>query len=312
MKRLMTCPTRPFRPYFDCTRPQYSDMSIASKCPGTRSPFDERLRSAQGCRPHTTSGTRCFGEKREGVVGIPPRSTARATAPSLGRPTPEVVTRDTPSGGSVDTTNTRSGPQRVRMSGGERPIGAAKGKQSDPEALCHPHPSLRPIRCREAGLTCRPSQDVKFGPSESKREKTGGGGFNEFKRRTGWRALGQAGDQTFHDDFTRLHTTWWMAHIARLISTGALLTPAEEAGIRSATPVSSSGFTTGTGEGDCGPLLGACSPRLSNPKLCISFTSSNPHPKASCVKGPLRAHCVLERCSFSGLVIRLLIRCVVA
>ena len=35
---------------------------------------------------------------------------------------------------------TRSGPQRVRMSGGERPIGAAKGKQSDTEALCQPPP----------------------------------------------------------------------------------------------------------------------------------------------------------------------------
>ena len=35
---------------------------------------------------------------------------------------------------------TRSGPQRVRMSGGERPIGAAKGKPSDTEALCQPPP----------------------------------------------------------------------------------------------------------------------------------------------------------------------------
>ena len=38
------------------------------------------------------------------------------------------------------TTKTRSGPQRVRMSSGERPIGAAKGTQSDPEALCQPPP----------------------------------------------------------------------------------------------------------------------------------------------------------------------------
>ena len=35
---------------------------------------------------------------------------------------------------------TRSGPQRVRMSSGERPIGAAKGKQSNTKALCHPPP----------------------------------------------------------------------------------------------------------------------------------------------------------------------------
>ena len=69
-----------------------------------------------------------------------PWSTARATAPSPGRPTPGVVKQDKSSGGSVDTTKTRSGPQRVRMSGGERPIGAARGKQSDTEALCHPPP----------------------------------------------------------------------------------------------------------------------------------------------------------------------------
>ena len=35
----------------------------------------------------------------------------------------------------VDTTKTRSGPQRVRMSSGERPIGATKGKQSDNRGL---------------------------------------------------------------------------------------------------------------------------------------------------------------------------------
>ena len=37
-------------------------------------------------------------------------------------------------------TKTRLGPQRVRMSSGERPIGAAKGKQSHTEALCQPPP----------------------------------------------------------------------------------------------------------------------------------------------------------------------------
>ena len=61
-------------------------------------------------------------------------------SPSLGRPTPGVVKQDKSSGGSVDGTKTRSGPQRVRMSSGERPIGAAKGKQSDTEALCQPPP----------------------------------------------------------------------------------------------------------------------------------------------------------------------------
>ena len=59
-------------------------------------------------------------------------------SPSPGQPTPRVVKQDKSSGGSVDTTNTRLGPQRVRMSSGERPIGAAKGEQSDTEALCQP------------------------------------------------------------------------------------------------------------------------------------------------------------------------------
>ena len=83
----------------------------------------------------------------EGASGCT-RSTARATAPSPGRPTPGVVKQDKSSGGSVDTTKTRPGPQRVRMSGGERPIGAAKGKQSDTEALCQPPPPSSAARGR--------------------------------------------------------------------------------------------------------------------------------------------------------------------
>ena len=77
-------------------------------------------------------------------------STARATAPSLGQPTPGVVKQDKSSRGSVDTTKTRSGPQRVRMSSGERPIGAAKGKQSNTEALCQP-PSPPPTENAGSG-----------------------------------------------------------------------------------------------------------------------------------------------------------------
>ena len=60
--------------------------------------------------------------------------------PSRGRPTPGVVKQDKSSGGSVDTTKTRSGPQRVRMSSGARPTGTAKGKQPNTEALCQPPP----------------------------------------------------------------------------------------------------------------------------------------------------------------------------
>ena len=58
--------------------------------------------------------------------------------PVSGTADPGVVKQDKSSRGSVDTTKTRSGPQRVRMSSGERPIGAAKGKQSDREALYQP------------------------------------------------------------------------------------------------------------------------------------------------------------------------------
>ena len=68
-------------------------------------------------------------------------SPARATAPSPGRLTSGVIKQNKSSGGCVDTAKTRSGPQRVRMSSGERPIGAAKGKQSDTEALCQAPPS---------------------------------------------------------------------------------------------------------------------------------------------------------------------------
>ena len=65
--------------------------------------------------------------------------------PVSGTAVPRVVKQqDKSSGGSGDTTKTRSGPQRVRMSNGERPIGAAKGKQSDTEALCQPPPPSRP------------------------------------------------------------------------------------------------------------------------------------------------------------------------
>ena len=77
------------------------------------------------------------GMDSEGASGCT-RSTARAPAPSPGRPTPGVVKQDQSSGGSVDTTKTRWGPQRVRMSSGEGPTGATKGTQPNTEALCQP------------------------------------------------------------------------------------------------------------------------------------------------------------------------------
>ena len=61
-------------------------------------------------------------------------------SPSPGRPTPGEVKQDKSSRGSGDTTKTRSDPQRVRIGGGEGPMGAAKGKQPNTEALCQPPP----------------------------------------------------------------------------------------------------------------------------------------------------------------------------
>ena len=64
--------------------------------------------------------------------------------PVSGTADPGVVKQDKSSRGSVDTTKTPLGPQRVRMSSGERPIGAAKGKQSDTEACANPPPPPSP------------------------------------------------------------------------------------------------------------------------------------------------------------------------
>ena len=71
----------------------------------------------------------------------------RGQQPVSGTADPGVVKQDKSSRGSANTTKTRLGPQRVRMSSGERPIGAAKGKQSDTEALCQTPPQ-RPCQCR--------------------------------------------------------------------------------------------------------------------------------------------------------------------
>ena len=60
--------------------------------------------------------------------------------PVSGTADPGVVKQDKSPRGSVDTTKTRSDPQRVRMSSGERPIGAAKGKQTNTMASCQPPP----------------------------------------------------------------------------------------------------------------------------------------------------------------------------
>ena len=70
---------------------------------------------------------------------------------------PGVVKQDKSSRGSVDTTKTRSDPQRVRMSSGERPMGAAKGKQPNTESVSYPEEvsasCLSPVRAPGAGET---------------------------------------------------------------------------------------------------------------------------------------------------------------
>ena len=73
--------------------------------------------------------------------------------PISGTADPGVVKKDKSSRGSVGTTKTRLGPQRVRMSSGERPIGATKGKESETEALCQTPlrtPALSFVKQRKA------------------------------------------------------------------------------------------------------------------------------------------------------------------
>ena len=98
----------------------------------------EILRSAKFC-PHQISPFQIAH-----VPNPPPPLDApgqrHGQQPVSGTADPGVVKQDKSSRGSVDTTKTRSGPQRVRMSSSERPIGAAKGKQSNTEALCQPPP----------------------------------------------------------------------------------------------------------------------------------------------------------------------------
>ena len=67
--------------------------------------------------------------------------------PVSGTADPGVVKQDKSSGGSVDTTRQSSDPQRDGLCRGERPVGAAKGKQLFNKASCHPAPHAgRPSR----------------------------------------------------------------------------------------------------------------------------------------------------------------------
>ena len=123
------------------------DAAIIWRCDtwGSRGP-PEPQKAPKGAQPppptHTPAQVGGVGKPPHGLgvcVWMPPVN-GTGNGPSPGRPTPGVVKQDKSSRGSVDTTKTRSDPQRVRMSSGERPIGTAKGTQSDTEAFCQAPP----------------------------------------------------------------------------------------------------------------------------------------------------------------------------
>ena len=74
-------------------------------------------------------------------------------SPPLGRPT-RVVKQDKSSGCSVDTTKTRSDPRKVGMCRGERPVGAAKGKQTRIMASCQSPPLFPATVCNAFPKLC--------------------------------------------------------------------------------------------------------------------------------------------------------------
>ena len=95
---------------------------------------------------------------------------------------------DTSSGGSVDTTKTRSDPQRVRMSSGRRPTGTAKGKHPNTEALCHPPPpprrvGLDPTLARRRCGPCRGLPLPLPTPAARTSRRTQGSGHVVFRTR---------------------------------------------------------------------------------------------------------------------------------
>ena len=113
--------------------------------PGCQRPLSGEL--SRRCTPQRAQVSAAVGKPPHGL-GVciwMHRVNGTGNSPSPGRPTPVVVKQDKSSGGSVGTTTTRSDPQRVRMSSGERPIGTTEGKQPNTEALCQaPLPPASP------------------------------------------------------------------------------------------------------------------------------------------------------------------------
>ena len=112
---------------------------------GSRSPCQENYPADAHTSAHK-SGLESANPAWTRSVHLDAPGQRHGQQPVSGTADPGIVKQGKSSRGSVDTTKTRSGPQRVRMSSGERPIGAAKGKQSDTEALCQtpPRSSLGP------------------------------------------------------------------------------------------------------------------------------------------------------------------------
>ena len=92
------------------------------------------------CTPQRAQVSAGVGKPGMDSVHLDAPGQRHGQQPVSGTADPGVVKQDKSSWGSVDTTRTCSDPQRVRMSSGERPIGAAKGKQPNTEALCQPPP----------------------------------------------------------------------------------------------------------------------------------------------------------------------------
>ena len=92
--------------------------------PKKSSPVQNAILGNLVCSPTPTPGG--AGKGMEGGGGV----LARDALEGREVPPHSRVKQDKSSGGSIDITKTRSGPQRVRMSSGER------GKQSNTEALC--------------------------------------------------------------------------------------------------------------------------------------------------------------------------------
>ena len=131
---------------FSCTHRQYNASSLQ------KTVFAERRHTFT--LPFTIRGTIIVISSSQAPQSASPTPGQRhGQQPVSGTADPGVVKQDKSSRGSVDTAKTRCDPQRVRLSSGERPIGAAKGKQRIPRPCATPPPpegTLGYITCAQA------------------------------------------------------------------------------------------------------------------------------------------------------------------